>query len=144
MPLSGPQYKLIDRKQIGMMYDRVKQLKSAIYNYDKMLDNALEEGPLPVGDGKELRLVEQKIDKLDPIGTWLALIESDLKVTRDDMTKAMSIGKTKLLKIIGDKAPRGGKEALRAKTMAMLRKAGVVSKTIQTKKKIFNTGGDHG
>jgi hypothetical protein len=139
-PLAGKQYTLIDRKQIGLMYERVKQLKSAMDNYDKMLANALEEGPLPIGDGKEVRLVEQRIDKLDAMGTFLALMESDLGVTRDDMADVLKISKTKLLKAIGDKAPRGGKEALKRRTMGILKDAGVVSKTSRFMKKIFNMG----
>lgn len=85
-------------------------------------------GALDLGNGRELALVPEPRDTIDPVKAWPVLSEH---LTNEELAPAIKIGKTALLDAVGAKAGRGQKARAKAALMEELKAAEAVStKTI--------------
>jgi hypothetical protein len=110
-------------------YDQAKLLKKALAHYDQALKLYLKEhGPAADGNGAILELAETKRDKIVGHTAWPILREAGF--TDDDFAYVMSMGKTKILEIVGTNAAKGHGAKMKARLMAKLRDAGAVLTTV--------------
>lgn len=83
-------------------------------------------GPLDLGNGRELALVPEPRDTIDPLKAWPIISE---RLSNEELAPCIKIGKTALLDAVGDKAPRGQKAKVKAELMDELKTAGAVNTT---------------
>ena len=107
------------------LYERSKALRNALNRYEAALKLALEHGPMTTPEGLMLSLDEGKRDKLIPQEAW-PILTSEHDMGPDELFSCLTMSKTNVLKIIGDKAPRGRKGARRKQVLDGLRDAGAV------------------
>jgi hypothetical protein len=131
--------KAIQVGQIGALWERSRMLKKALASYESLVDDALLDGPLDLGDGRELRRHVTEVDsiKAEPAAQVLA---NDLGFTDGEVFECMKMSKGSLLGIVrrklGEKPPRG--EVGKSKTAAMraLHAAGAVGSRTKSDKRI--------
>ncbi|HRU09759.1 MAG TPA: PD-(D/E)XK nuclease family protein [Thermoanaerobaculia bacterium] len=81
-------------------------------------------GALPLGNGRELALVGEPRDTIQPLPAWPILSGY---LTQEELAGCVKIGKTALLDAIGDKAPKGKKAKTKDQVMAELKAAEAVT-----------------
>lgn len=87
-------------------------------------------GPIDLGNGRELALVPENRDTIEPLKAWPVLTQY---LDTDELAGCVKIGKTALLDAIGDKASKGQKAKAKAQVMSELEAANAVTKTEITK-----------
>lgn len=134
--------------ELAGLKPKADALKKVIKSYEDLLKLRLaESGPVELEDGREVALVKSERDKIVNVESAIAVCQAyhDLKIS--DMAPAMSISKSKLLKIVGDRAERGQKGAVRDKLMDDIRETGAVETTevqsvkIRRSQKSLESGG---
>jgi hypothetical protein len=112
------------RAQIRFATPMVRQIKAAVEKFEKIRKHEIERnGPIPMGDGTELRVVEEPRDEIDAAKAW-GLITSQLD--DDEVNACLTVGKTKLLSAIKARQERGAKEAAAREFMKLLHQAQAV------------------
>ena len=116
---------------------KLSVMKRILTQVETMIRAHLEAvGPIDLGNGRELALVPEPRDKIEPLAAWPIISEA---LTNEELAPAIKIGKTALLDAVADKAPRGRKGKVKAELMEALKAAeAVVSDTIwkQVERKI--------
>lgn len=82
-------------------------------------------GPLSLGNGRELALVPEPRDMIEPLKAWPILSGY---LSQEELAGCVKIGKTAMLDAIGDKAPKGRKAKAKEQVMAELTAAEAVKK----------------
>lgn len=127
----------LSHEVLATLYPRAQMLEKALANYRNALRAAVQQhGPLPIGDGRLLLLVEQHRDTIDARAAWEVL--TDAGFTEDDFARATEIGKGAVEDIVGEKydaavaagtMPKRQKGKRKAEVIDQLRKAGAVTTT---------------
>ncbi len=128
---------LAERTNLGIAYERVKQLKHAIAQYDDALHAALLEGPIAVDD-KYLCLESIGKDVIDPRKAWPIL--SDHGFTDDDVARCVKMTKGAIMDVVGSKTPRGTKQAARGQLLDDLRNGGAITQVTEQRIKERHCG----
>lgn len=118
----------IDPSQLPRLYTKAKALRKALSSYDTALKLLLRDGPLPDGEGGMLELDEIKKDKIDARKAWPHLLAAGL--TEDELASFVTIGKTRMLKVISDRAEKGMKGKDKAAFVATLREYMAITQTV--------------
>ncbi|MFH0982810.1 MAG: DUF2800 domain-containing protein [Planctomycetota bacterium] len=114
----------IEPAKVGAMYGRVQvveQLCERFRNLARAIVAA--SGPIPTGDGRELALVEQVREVIDPLAAWDTLLDA---IGAEELAGACQISKTAVLSAVSDKASRGQKGKAKDALMGDLRAKGAV------------------
>ena len=126
--LSAPEYAAnLSRPVIANLRPRVKMLKDVIDQFDAYVrEEVLTHGPIPLGNGKELRAMDINTDKIGILKAWEILTA---QFTDQELAGFVEVRKTALCKLIEASAPKGGKSKASAAFMDRLRAAGAVAVT---------------
>jgi hypothetical protein len=121
----GPASLSLTREKIAELRPKVKLIEQVIKAFDAAVRaEVLEGGPIPLGDGKELRAVTINKDTIQ-IQQSLEILQAHF--TDSEINEFVTIGKTKMLEAIGAKVAKGKGKAQDA-LMAKLEAAGAVQK----------------
>jgi hypothetical protein len=130
-----PMVNALNRKELGPrvvdLYRKTKVILAAVGQFHDWLRVEVEaNGPVESGDGTALSLVESVRDVIDPLAGWTILAE---RLSPVELAACLTVGKTRLLEAIGEKAPPHGKGKARMELMAALEAAGAINhKTIKS------------
>lgn len=106
--------------KLAVVKGLLNQIDDLIRDYIKAL------GPIDLGNGRELALVGENRDTIDPLKAW-GVMSSHL--SNEELAPCLKVAKTALLDAVGDKAPRGQKARAKDMLMRELTEAGAVTKT---------------
>lgn len=123
----------ISRELIGSLYERRKQLGAALKRYDEVLDAMLDEGPVPLPDGRKLVWHDDEQDKLVPSRAMAFLDELDLTTAERD--EVLSMTKAGLERVLKARAPERQGASWMRKAMTRLDELGAVEKTTKRTRK---------
>lgn len=117
---------------LAAAYPKVKLIREMVDKYDEAINEALKQFPegIETPEGV-LKLKEIQKDDIDAIKAW-PILENHF--TDEEISHFISIGKTKMLQAIQDKAPQRKGVAWQKELMSDLMKAGSVSKTTEYRK----------
>lgn len=115
----------VSREKLARLYPYAKMVKHALDAYNAALRVGLAEGPLSDGAGNELSLEEETRDKIDARKAWPILEGHGFDA--DDLAGCISISKTAVLRVTGDKATAGRKGKAKAAITEQLREAGAIT-----------------
>lgn len=115
----------VTRETIGALYYRAKALRVALSQYDDVLADMLSEGPVPLGDGKQVRI---SIEERDRITAAALPVLREQGFTEAEIALCTRVAKTELLNIVGEKSPRGLGKRNKDKVMSALKTAGAVDR----------------
>jgi len=120
---------------LAELWDQSRLLKSALDQYDKAVDLALEEhGHLDLPDGRRIEHMTIKRDNIDARKAWPVLRE--VGFDNDDINALLKVSKTTLLNAVAKRAQRGKKAAAKADTMTALDLAGAITRTVTRRKRV--------
>jgi len=121
----------LTREQLGLFWDRYKDVMRAADRYQDLIDAALEMGPIPLPGGRQLELHEAERTVIDATAIDPLLARG---WTLAELNDAVKISKSGIDRIVKTKAPpRGGARMMR-EVMAELEKADALrKKTIREK-----------
>ena len=114
----------ISTVQLGAIYDRYKEVMRAADRYQKLVDAALEQGPIPLPGGRRLELheVERTVVDVTALGVFDAM-----GWEYDDLREAVRISKSGLDRIVKSKVPtRGEAKILMRQLMTALGDGGAL------------------
>lgn len=89
-------------------------------------------GPIDLGNGRELALVGERRDTIDPLKAWAVMSEH---LTNDELAPCLKVSKTALLDAVADLAGKGQKGKAKAALMEELTAAGAVNSKIIWKRR---------
>jgi len=116
----------LTRADLARLYDRAKLLRKALDEFDASLrEDILANGPLPLDDGREVRLEPQTRERIDAAKA-LSVLPDALALAEAGV---LSVSKPRLLQWAAAGAKRGEKGRAREEMMKRLREAGAVSET---------------
>lgn len=122
---------LAPRELLGSLYERSIQVSRALREYNHALRAALADGPIALGDGSEITLVEQTRDRLDATTSARVLELSGvdpslaLEITKSSIDRAIR-GAAEDAKSRGDKI---NQSAIRRAVLQKIRDCGGVTTT---------------
>ncbi len=106
---------------------KLSVVKGLLKQIDDMILAAIAAtGPIDLGNGRELALVPENRDTIEPLTAWPIISD---RLSNEELAPCIKIGKTALLDAVGDKAPRGQKAKVKAHLMEELKAAGAVNTT---------------
>lgn len=120
--------------QIGAIYDRYKEVMRAADRYQKLVDAALEQGPIPLPGGRRLELHEVERTVIDPKA--IAVL-TQTGWTTDELRSAVRVSKTGLNEIAKAKAPPRGGARLMRQVMTELEKGSALRTETRREKVII-------
>lgn len=98
-------------------------VKGLLKQIDDLIHQTIEvRGPIDLGNGRELALIGENRDTIDPMKAWPIISE---KLTNEELAPAIRISKMALLDAVADKTPKGKAKAKDA-LMEALKAAGAV------------------
>ena len=117
--------KSLSRATLPALRTRVNLVKDFIKMFeDWQRETIINDGPLPLDNGKVLKAIDRNIDVIDVQKGWGIITGT---FADSDLPKFITVGKTAMLKLIGDAAPRGMKGKNQDAFMLKLEEAGAVS-----------------
>ncbi len=128
-----PKGEIVSRETIGDLYGRYKDGQRALANFEGIMNQLLDSGPIPLPDGTKLQRMPQKQDKIDAAKAFPVILEN---LTHSELNSILSVPKGKLLDIAASKMPRGKGAAERRRVLGALREVGAVSKITTYRRKI--------
>ncbi len=123
------------REKLAELYPQAQALTKALDAYKSALKAALDVGPLPTGDGRELYHRESKRDTIILADAWDALQEAfgveavPRPGIMDALGDAVSVKKGAILDAAAAQAERGGMAKAKREVMQKLEEAGAVRTT---------------
>jgi hypothetical protein len=112
---------------LGEIYSKYQTVKRAVGHYEKALESALDDGPVPLPDGRRLERVEIEREKISMGPAIRALREAGLLDCGEDEDEIKGdLSKSALSKWAGRVAERGGKAKLLRDVYGALREAGAL------------------
>jgi len=135
---STAQDDLTERQNLAALWVRSRDLKSALTSYESAVGEALLEGPLDLGEGRQLERRVSEIEKLDA-GVSIPVLQS-LGLSEGQIYDCLKMSKSGALGALrdnlGESPPRGSIGRSKKKAMEMLRDAGAVTTSPRIEKKI--------
>lgn len=131
--LNNPAQRGIVGGEVASLFERLGMIEQAIEGFRQHVkENVKQLGPLDVGGGRVLKIIESNRDKLDPVKSWPVVCEV---LTEAEIAPAITLSKTKILDAVGAKVEKGKGKAKEA-MMEQLKAAGAVSVTTSESLKI--------
>ena len=127
----------LTREVIGQLYERRRAIERAVTAYDKLLDEELRQGPVPLGDGRELRLKEVEQDKLDGAMT-ARLLAGEFGFSELELSGVLSASKGSIERAVKARVPKGKAAEEMRRVIRRLRDAGAINKAVQHRKEIID------
>lgn len=124
----------LTREKLGELYDKAKAVRSALAQFDKLLDAELDHGPIPLGGGRTLQRVAYEVDEIDPLKAWPIVFGGPHPLTPEEATEVIAIGKTALIAAVKAQAPKGKGASYERDVLQALRDAGAINKIQRVKK----------
>jgi hypothetical protein len=134
VPADGQQHPLT-REQLAQYWDRSRVIRRALDAYERLIDDALDEGPIDLGDGRQLALTETEQDEIKP--TRAASLLRSEGWTEDELELVLRASKSGLEAVVKDRVAKGGAAAEMRRLLGMLRAAGAVEKKTKHTKRII-------
>lgn len=126
----------ITPEQVAALWDQSRLVKKALEHYETIVDALVDEhGGLALPDGRRIEHGTKTLEKIEPRKAWPVMRQAGL--TNDDINDIVTVGKTKLLNLIGARAARGKKGEAKAAMSAKLDEAGAISRTKSKYRKII-------
>jgi len=128
----------ITRDDIGAAYMRFVEVDRACRQFESLVKAALEDGPIPLPDGRRVEYVESKREKIGAAGAIKALADR-----LDDNERAELLGdisKSALDNWAKAHSAKGKKAALLREVMAEIKSAGAVRSVPHRQRKIVDRG----
>jgi len=120
---------------LAAVWDQSRALKQAIEKYEKAVDLAIEPtGALELPDGRRIEHMVVTRDHIDARKAWPVLTKAGLGA--DDINRALTVSKTKLLGMVSARAARGRKVAEKTNLVTALDIAGAISRTASRRKRV--------
>lgn len=118
---------LITREMIGEAYGKFQAAERACAQFKRLVEAALEDGPIPLPDGRQIAYIESEREKIAMGPAIRALVRSGrVDCGEDEDTLKGDLSKKALDAWAKGNAPKGGKAALMRKVMAELRDADAI------------------
>jgi hypothetical protein len=117
--------------RLAELYPQAQMLEKALEAYRTALKLALVGGPLPIGNGKQIELVEAHRAIIDPRAARPVLEANGF--TDEDIARTLTVSKGAIEAIAGERAPKGTKTRHQAAIINALESAGAVTLTSYTK-----------
>lgn len=124
----------VTRELAGELYERAKELRKALARYDDVLAAFLQEGPVPLPDGRQLELQVEEQDKIRP-SKAMRVLREELRLTPEEADLALSITKAGLDRVVKGRVEKGDGATAMRELMKRLAEVGAVEKTTVRKKK---------
>jgi len=134
LAIVGQNPQALSVEKLASLYPASRALKKLLEQYDEACRMVLIKGPLPLADGYELRLVEINKQEFDPQKSWPVLKGAGFK--DEDIARCITIGKGKMLEVVGDHAPDRGKGKAQRALLEQLEQAGAISTKALTRPEI--------
>lgn len=122
---------LMELTRLAEIYPAVQNVERLCQAYRDLARNVIAaKGPIPMPEDMQLALVASNRETIDAKAAWSILTQ---QLTEDELSPAVTISKTKALKAISDKAPRGQKGNAKTAIVEALKAAGAITtKQIQS------------
>lgn len=128
---AGGEPQALTREALGSLYERSRMLKRAIASYESMLDEALEQGPVPIGGGKMLALISKPQDQIDAAKAIPLLTSAEL-------IGALSVSKAGIERAVKERVVKGGAAAEMRRVLGALRDAGAIEQVEKQTKTVID------
>lgn len=125
---------------LGAVYDRIKVVERAAEEARKVLRDLASHGPVDIGDGRVLRLDETEHEVISPRAAVPVLV-GEFGFSPADMDRVLSVSKSSITDIVGDRAPHGEKGKATSTVMDRLRAVGAVRVKTSTRMNARKKGG---
>ena len=127
---------MLTRDNVPEIRTKAKMLRDILDIMDGMIrTEVLEHGPIPMGDGKELRALDVNTDRINLRRSWEILTA---KFTDEELSAFLQVHKTPMVKMIEAAAPRGQKSKASAAFMETLKAAGAVTTETSQQVRVLN------
>jgi len=121
---------------LGSLYPKAVALGNALDNYWTALNAAIKSnGTISVGDGREAYMLEVEKQKIDMV-TAFKVLKDEFGVTKDEYSKCATVSKSKVMKLIADKAADRQKGKDKARAIELLDEAGALTVTKYLKRQL--------
>jgi Protein of unknown function (DUF2800) len=128
---AGDEPRALTREVLGSLYERSTMLGRALRNFDALLDDALADGPVPLGNGKMLALVSKQQDEIDATKALPLLADSDL-------TSALSVSKAAIEREIKARVAHGGAASEMRRVLGALRELDAINQVEKKTKTVVD------
>lgn len=135
VPAEG-EFRVITREVLGQLWSRSRDLAKALRAYESLVDEALVDGKIPLGDGKALSLETTEQDEIQPIGAT-AVLKSEFGWTDLDLAEVLSATKSGIERVVKGKVAKGGGAAAMRQILGRLRDVGAITKIEAKRKKVI-------
>lgn len=129
---------LVDRDLLGSLWERSRVVKSALTAYERLIDAALKNGPLDVGNGARLETKTSQVDILDPVAVQPMLAEAGL--SEGQIADCLKISKTSIMSAVRENLPkkpaRGAVGRAKGDLLRAMHDAGAITRRNRTTKGI--------
>lgn len=113
--------------ELGELYPQAKALEKALEQYSKALTAAVKaEGEVLTGDGRKLTMNTVFKESIDARKAWAVLKRHGFD--DDGLNGIITLGKTKVVNVLKEQAPRGKKTARVQEVWTELEEAGAISR----------------
>ena len=127
---------LMNRDNVPELRTKGKMIRDVLDVMDAMIrEEVLLHGPIPMGEGKELRAMDVNTDKIDLRKAWETLTA---KFTDEELATFVQCHKTPMVKLIEATAPKGMKSKTSAAFMEKLKALGAVTVTTSQQVRVLN------
>ncbi len=110
-------------------------LRRALANFDKVAAGMLEEGPIDLGDNREVVMVEKEEDFIRP-SKAMKVLREDFRLNPTEADMALRITKGGIESAMKSRAPSGKGAAFMRDAMKKLIEAGAVEKKTKRAKQV--------
>lgn len=125
----------LTRDQLGALYERSKIVEQALRRYGKMLDAALDDGPIELPDGRALRLVTVERDEIQAVAAE-RILRDEFGWVDDELSEVLGVTKSGIERVAKSRFRKGGAAAAMRKILGRLREADAITKTTSRRKEI--------
>lgn len=116
----------VTREKLAALYPRAKMLEHMLSEYKTALRLALAGGPIEIGGGNQLDLVESHRPMIDPVAARSVLLANGF--TADEINSACSMSKTAIEAMAAKRAKHGHKEQMQRAIVSELEAKGALTK----------------
>ncbi len=132
VPFAGNRYP-VSRELIGQLWEKRTALRRALDRFDALADAMLDEGPIPLDDGRELRRVTSERTRIRSVAAMQFLRE---RLSSEQADEVISVSKSALANALKAGAPRGKGAAAIREGMAELERLGALETYTHTEKRV--------
>ena len=122
---------------VGQLYERRQMLGKALDRYEEVLRAMLDQGPVPLGDGREIRWHESEQDKL-VVSRAMSYLRETLELTPAEADECLSLTKSGLERVLKGRAPKGKGAAMMRDSMKRLIELEAVEKKTKRTPKVVD------